>query len=261
MKLIDSHCHIHDEDFPVNQEDVFQNAKENNITKMICVGVSTKNSQEAINFCKINSSKEIKLFATCGVHPHEADKLNSDEFEKIIINNLNKGILVAIGEIGLDFHYNNSSKSAQIKALETQLNFAQKYDLPVSFHVRDAYDEFWPIFEKFNKAKRIKGVLHSFTDTLESLEKAIKYGLFIGTNGISTFVKKPDELEMFNSIPLEKMILETDAPFLAPKGKRGKANQPANILDIAKDIAIKREMNLEEIASITSKNSEDLFGI
>lgn len=264
MKIIDSHCHIHDEDFPIEMSEVFDLMRENSVEKAICVGVDLKNSRRAVEFCELagNSAQNIQLFATVGIHPHEAEKVNLEK-DFLELRALAKSPkVVAIGEIGLDYFYENSPREIQQKMLFEQLKIAHELNLPVAFHVRGAFDDFWRVLNDFeNQFGKIRGVLHSFTDTSENLQKALAHGFFIGVNGISTFVKKPEELEMFAQIPLEKMLLETDAPFLAPKGKRGKKNQPAWTKLVAEDLAEKRGISLEKIAEITSKNTEELFEI
>lgn len=260
MKIIDSHCHIHDENFPISKEEVFENMQNAGIFKAICIGENLKNSKIGVKFTEENSG-EIKLFAAIGVHPHEAEKYNPEELT-LELEQLSKNPkVVAIGEIGLDYFYENSNRDAQKQILKAQLKLAQKLNLPVSFHIREAFDDFWPIFDEISKSGKIRGVLHSFTDSKENLSEALKRDLLIGVNGISTFVKKPEELEMFAEIPLSKMLIETDSPFLAPKGRRGKPNQPAFSKLIVKDLAEKRQISAEEIAKITTKNCENLFKI
>ena len=266
MFFIDSHCHIHDEDFPINQSEVFTLMQENKIQKAICVGVSIENSIRAVDYSFANDTKEynIELYSAIGVHPHEAKNLSMEGILKLEEQlQKHKEKIVAIGEIGLDYFYNNSDRNSQIKALELQLELAKKYDLPVIFHIRNAFDDFWQVLDQFEVKNnyKIRGVVHSFTDNEENLQKALDHGFYIGVNGISTFVKKPEELAMFSQIPLEKMLLETDAPFLAPQDKRGKKNQPAYIKLIAEDLAKKRNTAIEEIAKVTTKNSQLLFNI
>ena len=146
----------------------------------------------------------------------------------------------------------------QIKALEEQLQLAQKYKKPVIFHVREAFDDFWPILDNFHD---IRGELHSFTDTKENLAEALKRGLFIGVNGISTFTKDPAQQAMFQSIPIERMLLETDAPFLTPKPLRGKVNEPAFVRHVAEFHAQIRGISIQEIASQTTTNARALFAL
>lgn len=260
MKIIDSHCHIHDQNFPIPCAEVFENMKTAGISKAICIGENLENSKIAAKFAAENSG-EIELFSAIGVHPHEAGKYNPKELI-LELEQLSKSPkVVAIGEIGLDYFYENSDREAQKIILRAQLELAQKLNLPVSFHVRNAFKDFWPIFDEVSRNGKIRGVLHSFTDSKENLEQALRRDLFIGVNGISTFVKKPEELEMFDHIPISKILIETDAPFLAPKGERGKPNQPAFSKLIVEDLAKKRGISTEEVAKITSENSEKLFNI
>lgn len=173
--------------------------------------------------------------------------------------------IVGVGEIGLDYFYDNSPRDVQIQALEQQLQWAVDYNLPVIFHVREAsspergnsvWRDFWPIFDNF---PGVRGVLHSFTDTIETMEKAVSKGLFIGVNGISTFAR--DKQAMYSAIPLEKMLLETDAPFLTPVPKRGTVNEPAFVKLVAEYHANLRTISLEELSQATTRNATTLFKI
>lgn len=249
--LIDSHCHIHDRNFfPENREEVYQRAIEGGV-QMIAVGTSQEDSRVAVEFAAGHEG----VWAMVGVHPHDT-KEGWQRVEELLKEKPDK--LVGIGEIGLDYHYENSPRDVQIKALEEQLQWAVDYNLPVSFHVRDAYDDFWPVFDNFSG---VRGVLHCFTDTAETLEKALSRGLYIGVNGISTFTKDPAQQAMFASIPLEKMLLETDAPFLTPRPFRGKVNEPAFVREVAKHQAEARDLPLGDIISTTTANAKMLFVI
>jgi len=166
--------------------------------------------------------------------------------------------IVAFGDIGLDYHYYPYSKKEQIAKLEQQLDLAQKYDLPVSFHVRDAFDDFWPVLASF---PRVRGVVHSFSDNLVNLDKALSRGLYIGLNGIVTYRLTADQAEVYAKVPLESMILETDSPYLTPASERGKINQPAYVKLVADWVALARDLAPEKVAKITTKNAENLFGI
>lgn len=247
--IIDTHCHIHDSEFYDDErEAVYQRAIAADVS-MICVGTSEQSSREAVEFAATHDD----TWAIVGVHPHEA----KDGWAKIGKTLAEKpGKLVGIGEIGLDYFYNNSPREIQIKGLEQQLQWAVDYNLPVSFHVREAYADFWPIFDNF---RGIRGVLHSFTDSTENLETALSHGLFIGVNGISTFAR--DKQAMFDAVPLENMLLETDAPFLTPVPLRGKINEPAFVREVANYHAERRHITLDEISSITSANAQQIFSI
>lgn len=146
----------------------------------------------------------------------------------------------------------------QIQALEAQIQLALDHNLPIIFHVREAFADFWPIFDNF---RGIRGELHSFTDTQLNLDEGLKRGLYVGVNGISTFTKDPLQQAMFANIPLEKMLLETDAPFLTPTPFRGKVNEPAFVRNVAEHQAAVRELPLEQIAAATTANAHALFAL
>lgn len=246
--LIDTHCHIHESDFTFD-ESVIERADAAGVSPCICVGTSIKSSNEAIAF----SNEHEGFYATIGVHPHDT----KDGYNIAPLADTSKKI-IAVGEIGLDYYYMNSPKEVQIEALKAQLQVAINNNLPVIFHVREAFDDFWPIFDSF---EGVRGVLHSFTDTKAQLAEALKRGLFIGVNGISTFTKDDAQKEMFDAIPLDRMVLETDAPFLTPNPFRGTVNEPAYVRVIAQYHAERRGISLEEISSKTTANARALFAL
>lgn len=249
--LIDSHCHIHDLQFyPEGREAVYNRAVEANV-EMILVGTSESDSRAAVEF----AANHDHAWAVVGVHPHDT-KDGWGDIGKILKEKPSK--LVGIGEIGLDYFYNNSPRDVQTEALEQQLQWASDYNLPISFHVRDAFDDFWPIFDNFS---RLRGVLHSFTDTADTLERAFRRNLLIGVNGISTFTKNPGQRELFANIPLEKMLLETDAPFLTPLPYRGKVNEPAFVRKVAEHHALVRGCSVDKVIHQTTKNARALFAL
>lgn len=249
--FIDTHCHIHDSEFFSEDEaDVMaRRAIENGVTKLVCVGTDEKSSRSAVEF----SDRYAFCYAVVGVHPH--DTKNGIGYIEQMLKDHHKTV-VGVGEIGLDYFYDNSPRDVQTKALEQQLQWAIDYQLPVSFHVREAFADFWPIYRNFSG---IKGVLHSFTDTLGTLETALAEGLYLGVNGISTFAR--EKIEMWDSIPLERMLLETDAPFLTPVPHRGKVNEPAFVRHVAEYHANRRKVELETFARVTSANATTLFSL
>lgn len=249
MKLVDTHCHIHSADYQKNAEEVYATALEADIFKMICVGTDVNDSERAVAF----ASSHDHAWASVGVHPHEA-KDGVEGIESLITQNK----VVAVGEIGLDYFYTHSPRDIQIKALERQLQWAQDADKPVIFHVREAYDDFWPALAQFPK---VRGVLHSFTDSQKNLEKALGKGLYIGVNGIATFTKDQGQREMLRTIPLESLLLETDAPYLTPAPHRGKVNEPAFVELVAAYMCQMRSISLEELATYTTRNATHLFHI
>lgn len=250
--LIDTHCHIHDEAYGFNIDEVMQRAQDKGVTKAICIGTSVSDSRLAIRCASGRSD----IFAAVGVHPHEVNE--GYDIESLLLEDK----VVAIGEIGLDYYYLNSPKVTQKEALKHQLKLAIQYNLPVVFHVRDAFDDFWPIFDSIiTEYGQIKGVLHSFTDSEHNLEQALKRGLYVSVNGISTFTKDEVQKQVFASIPIDKLLLETDAPFLTPVPFRGKMNEPAYVSVIADYHAQLRGVSQELIAKATTANAKNLFSI
>jgi TatD DNase family protein len=247
--LVDTHCHIHEQSYPLDAKETMQRAHEAGVMQMICVGTSEQSSQEAVEFAQQHEG----IYSTIGVHPHET----KDGWEKILPL-VGSSKLVGVGEIGLDYFYTHSPKEVQIAALEAQIDMAVKANLPIVFHVREAFDDFWPVFDNFHG---IRGELHSFTDTTVNMEAGLARGLYIGVNGISTFTKNEEQQAMFARIPLERMLFETDAPFLTPAPFRGKVNEPAFVKQIATFHAGVRSASLEQISAITTANAQTLFNL
>ncbi len=249
MQLVDTHCHVHESSYPLDRGGTLRRAKDAGVSRLVCVGTSERSSEEAISFAVAHDS----VFASVGVHPHDT----KDGWKKIAdLAEAEK--VVAVGEIGLDYFYTHSPRDIQIMALEAQIDIAVKANLPVIFHVREAFDDFWPIFDNFHG---IRGELHSFTDTKEHMEQALSRGLYIGVNGISTFTKDESQKEMFASIPLERLLLETDAPFLTPTPFRGKVNEPAFVEKVAEHHALIRGMSVTDVAQATTANAHALFAL
>lgn len=258
--LFDTHCHIHDREFfdKKARDKVYSAALEASVSKMLLVGTSLSDSKQAVLFAHQYSEH---LVASVGIHPHEASKLTNEQIEndlKILEQLCEKPEVKAIGECGFDFYYNERDElyDKQRQLLEGQLKIAANHNLPVSFHVRSAFDDFWPIFDKF---PGVKGVLHSFTDTKSNLQKALNGGLFIGVNGIATFAA--DKQAVYQSIPLDNMVLETDSPFLTPVPYRGTINEPKNVRVVAQFLATLRQTELQSVAKITTKNAQKLFNL
>lgn len=260
--LVDTHAHIHFEEFRNDLEQVFENAQAASLNSIICVGTSDDDSREALNFVLNpdvqNMAGNIKLLATAGIHPHEAC-LGEDAFLSIkeMTQNIDyQKVLIAIGECGLDYYKNFSSKSEQFRMLEWQLQLAVENDLPVVFHVRDAWDDFFAIIKSYPKTR---GVIHSFTGHTEQVEIAIKHNLYFGLNGIMTFTKDELQLAAAKMIPADRILLETDCPYLSPSPMRGKRNEPSYIQHTAKFLAEICNMQLAEFEKQTTKNAKDLF--
>lgn len=247
--LIDTHCHIHESNYPLDIGDVMTRARHHGVNQMICIGTNEQSSKEAVEFAHNHEH----VYAAIGVHPHDT----KDGYAAIepLFSDPN---VVAVGEIGLDYFYTHSPREVQIQALESQMQMALDHNKPIVFHVREAFDDFWPIFDNFSG---VRGELHSFTDTKEQLERALMRGLYVGVNGISTFTKDEAQKEMFASIPLKRLLIETDAPFLTPVPFRGKVNEPAFVRSVAEHHAKIRGLSLDEVAAATTANATALFAL
>lgn len=255
MTFTDTHCHIHEASYP-DADATRQRARAAGVQRLICVGTDETTSAEAVACAEQRDN----VWASVGLHPHDASHgLAGVEKLRTMLEtdkNPHVGKIVAIGECGLDYFYDNSPRRQQIDMIEAQLQLAAEYALPVIFHVREAFNDFWPIFENF---KGLRGVLHSFTDSTANLDRAIGHGLYVGVNGIATFTKNDTQRAMYASIPLENLLLETDSPFLTPIPHRGMVNEPAFLTHVAHYIANLQAINLEELSRATERNATQLF--
>lgn len=270
MEFVDTHCHIQSIGLAKGEritrelwakakgltaDSVVSGAVDSGVTRMICVGCDLEDSQLAIDFV---SDRE-NCWASIGLHPHEAQHY-AGQTEKLrqFAELAQSSKIVAIGECGFDFYYNHSPKAAQTEVLKFQIELALEHNLPLIFHVREAFADFWQVVDEY---AGIRGVLHSYTDNAENLTKAIEKGLYIGINGIVTFAKDADLLNLYKNVPLEKLLLETDAPFLTPTPYRGSINEPKRIGAVADFMAELRGESLEQLATTTTNNAKILFGI
>lgn len=268
MEFFDTHCHIHeithdgDPDNLVqskwfkagvtNPQEVIAEANDAGVRHLLLVGCTLADSKRAIEL----ASKRANCFASIGIHPHEAKDHEEIGIQEDFAAIATLEAVKAVGECGLDYYYEHSTKDSQIKLLEFQLSLAKEHDLPVIFHVRDAYEDFWPILDHY---EGVRGVLHSFTDSAANLEKALSRGLYIGLNGIMTFTKDQKQVEMAKSVPLSKLLLETDAPFLTPVPHRGTICKPKHVVDTAEFLSQQRGESLSELAAATTHNAKELF--
>jgi TatD DNase family protein len=273
MQLFDTHCHVQSigadsVDFTVKKwrdggvidaSKVIDSAKKAGVDKVICVGTDLEDSERVVTF----ASRYENCWAAVGIHPHEAkDHVNSNKKLRQIRNLLDEEKIVAVGEIGLDYFYDHSPKKDQFRLLEWFLDQASQKNLPVIFHVREAHKDFWPILDNFQFAgQRLRGVMHSFSAGTAELEESLKRGLYIGLNGIMTFSKDEKQLAVAKAVPLDKLLLETDAPYLAPKPYRGQVCEPKHVLDVARFLSNLRNESLEQLAAVTYQNSKELFNI
>ena len=248
--LIDTHCHLFKEYFN-NLESVIKDAKDNNVGLYISAADNIEACKEMIELSKENNFVYICL----GVHPSCLNE-NLDELEKLIIDNLDNTKFLAIGEIGLDYYYGKNSKEQQIDIFERQLRLAEKYNLPVVIHSREATLDTLNILKKYN----VKGVIHSFNGSLETALEYINMGFKLGVNGIITF-KNCKLKEVIKKLDLSNLVIETDAPYLTPEPYRNHRNEPKYIAIIAKFLSDLFNVSLDEVVKITTNNAYDIFDI
>lgn len=243
--LIDSHCHLHDQEWfaPAEAEQFLKDAKAARVDQIIVIGTDPEDSANAAAFARAHDD----VFWTYGIHP---DYANHHPVDNLPAPQISPDFLpVAIGEIGLDYHYEPFDRAAQIRLFEQMLQLARDLSLPVSLHIRGAFDDALPILDNFPD---IKGVVHSFTGSKKVLKQVLARDFYVGVNGLITYSTLPLP-------PLEKMLLETDAPFLTPVPFRGKMNTPGYVHNIAAYLAEKLGVAEVNIAEQTTYNVQQLF--
>ena len=249
MTLIDTHAHIYYDDYSKRIDDVISAAVDNGVEKIISIGVDLESSEKCMNL----ADKYEQVYATCGIHPHEADKAPKGylyELEQFYKHHK----VVAVGEIGLDYYYDFSERKTQRKIYQEQLEMANSLGLPVVVHCRESDDD---ILSGIQESGHSLGVIHCFASNLDFAEKILETGFYLSFTGMITFVK---ELEnVVSEVPLSKIMVETDSPYLSPKPFRGKQNKPAYVLHVAEKIAQLKDISLAEVAESTTKTAYSLF--
>lgn len=259
VSLVDTHCHIHFLDYELDPEEVIVAAHADGVKRLLCVGCTLPDSKIAIEF----AHRHKNIWATIGLHPHEGAEYVHDHIALQQFHELaGKPKVVAIGETGLDYHYMHSSKKDQEKLLRFQLDIASEHHLPLIFHIREAFADFWRIFDEYATAEQpIRGVVHSFSSLIPDLDEILSRGLYVGLNGIMTFTKSQEQLKAAKKIPLNKLLLETDAPFLTPVPFRGKIGQPKYVRVTAEFLSELRGESLGMLATATTRNATELFNL
>jgi TatD DNase family protein len=254
--IIETHFHL-DMLKSATREEIVAKTALHNIEKMITISTNPHNLDEVISIAE----KFAQIYCTQGLHPHEGKEWN-EEVKAHVIRNLsnpkNKKIL-AVGEIGLDFYYSKSPRDEQIKAFEDQLQIACDFNLPVVIHSRDADEDTIAVLKNFSSTLKRKGVIHSFTSGLELAQFALDEGFYLGFNGIITFKNAENVRDALRITPMNRILLETDSPFLTPDPYRGVENAPYYLPFIAEKIAEVKQASLEEVLTSAYKNSIDLF--
>lgn len=250
--IFDSHAHYDDEQFDIDRDELLGSFKEKGISGIVCCGVNIETSEFAVEL----SHKYDFVYSAVGFHPLDNDEYNDGDLERI--KELAKDEkCVAIGEIGLDYHYEKDSRENQLVLLEKQIQLANELDLPVIFHDRESHEDTLNILKKYKP----KGVLHCFSGSVEMAKEIIKLGMYIGLGGAVTFKNAVKPCEVAKFIPSDRLLIETDAPYMTPVPFRGKRCDSLHIPYIAEKLAELREVSAQEILDLTEKNARTLFNI
>lgn len=256
LPIIETHFHL-DMLKAFSAEEIIEKCRTHNIEKMITISTSEENFDTVVEL----SHRYPELYCTQGIHPHDGSEWNQEAREHIKRNLDNKQNtkIVAIGEIGLDYYYTKSPREDQIKSFEEQLQLACDYNLPVVIHTRDADEDTISVLKNFSSKLSKKGVIHSFTSGLDLCDFCLKEGFSIGFNGIITFKSAQNVRDALNIVPPERILLETDSPFLTPEPYRGVENAPYYLPFVAEKIAETKGLSVEKILEITYQNAKNLF--
>lgn len=253
-QMIDSHAHLDEERFDEDRDELIKSLKENAISYVINPSSDMETSRRVVEL----SNKYYNIFAAVGIHPHDAEGFKEEDLDEL--RELSKDErVVAIGEIGLDYYYDNSPREIQKEVFRKQLQLSHELDLPVIIHTRDAMGDTYDILKEFEG--RVRGVMHCYTGSIEMAEKFMKLGFYISIAGPVTFKNAVNVREMAKQIPLERLLIETDSPYLAPVPNRGKRNDPTNVRYVADMLANLKEIQIDKIIEHSRENTVELFSL
>lgn len=250
MRIIDSHAHYDDSSFDADREEILRELFSGEICKIVNIGCSVKSSYSSVKLAEEYAG----IYAAVGLHPDAADEI--DRIGEIRSLCGNKKV-VAVGEIGLDYHYEEHSRDIQKKAFEEQLRLAAELDMPVVIHSRDAWEDTMELLRKY----RPKGVMHCFSGSAEIAREIVTMGMYVGFTGVVTFKNAKKALKALEAVPLERLLVETDCPYMAPEPNRGKRNYSGYLPYTVAAMAAVKGVSPDEMAEITAENAERLFNI
>lgn len=253
MRLFDTHAHLLDKRFDKDRESLIGSLPGLGLVGMIEVGTDLKDSRAAAKM----AAQTDYIYAAAGIHPHEAENASPSalsEIEELV----RQPKVIAIGEIGLDYHYDFSPRDVQKKMFERQLDLAQRIGLPVILHMRESTEDMLSILRAF---KGIRGVMHCFSGSAETAEQCIDLGLCISFTGTVTFKNARKTVEAAKAVPLESLMAETDCPYLSPEPMRGRRNDPSNVQYVLRKLAGIKGVSFEEMCDINIQNAKGLYGV
>ena len=251
----DSHCHVDEEAFDEDREEVLSRMKANGVTRCAVIGSDMETSRRAAAFAAAHSG----VVAAGGFHPHEASRFRESDLDELR-EMYQKGRIRAIGEIGLDFYYDHSPRDVQREVCIRQMELAWELKAPVAYHIRDAHQEMLEIM-KGMKARLTGGIIHCFSGSAEIAKEYLKLGYYISFAGPLTFKKAPRLQEAVKLVPKDRLLIETDSPYMAPEPVRGRRNEPANVRYVGLKMAELRGEEPEEVAAFTTENGMQVYGI
>jgi len=254
--LVDSHCHLDNEQFNPDRDAVIQRALEAGIDRMLAIGTGEgpPDLEAGIRL----ADRHAAIYATVGVHPHDAAKTDAEVFRRLA-EVLKHPKVVALGEIGLDYHYDFSPRDVQRDVFIEQMRIAADARKPIVIHTREAWEDTLALIERHWKPTGLPGIMHCFSGGPQEAERSIALGFYLSFGGILTFPKSVDVQQAARAAPPDRILVETDAPYLAPVPKRGKRNEPAFVVETARKLAALRRETLENVAEETTRNFEQLI--
>lgn len=253
--LFDTHAHLNVEQFAKDEAEVIQRAKDHGVSQIAVVGFDHETIAKALELSK----KYKGIYPIIGWHPTEAGSY-SDEVEEKLIDLIQTEKIVAMGEMGLDYHWMEDPKEVQIEAFRRQIRVAKELNIPITIHNRDSTEDVYRVLKE-EHVEDIGGIMHSFNLTPEWQERFLDLGMHISYSGVLTFKNALEVKESAKRVPLDKVLVETDSPYLSPMPYRGKRNEPSYVRFVAENLAQLREMPIEEIAKITTHNANKLFNL
>jgi TatD DNase family protein len=258
MELIDSHAHIDFPQFAEDRECMLDRARAAGVTTLLAIG--TGPGPEKLDSAIPFAEQHDWIYATIGIHPHEAEQVTPLHLEALATLAKHEKV-IAWGEIGLDYFYDHSPRHVQQRVFRDQMALAREAKLPIIIHCRDAWSDCLNLLEEVWRPTGLGGILHCFTSTLEDARRGIEMGFLISFAGNSTYPKTGSIRDVAKGLPLEKILIETDAPYLAPQLYRGKRNEPAYVAEVARTLASVRNLSPDEVAAATSENFRRFFGL
>jgi len=258
--FVDSHAHIDGPEFDADREAVIQRARNVGVGAILNVGTGNPHSGALERAIQLAESQP-DIFAAVGTHPHDARLFDDQAEERLTRLVQQSSRIIAWGEIGLDFHYDNSPRENQREAFRRQLRLARAAKLPVIIHTREAEEETIEILRAEWAAANLPGVMHCFSGSAKLAEQALELGLFISFSGIVTFKKAQELREIARQVPIEQLLIETDCPYLTPVPFRGKRNEPAYVVEVARCLAEVKGITIDEVARVTTANFSRAFRI